>query len=149
MRALIAWLSGALFAIGLSLGHMTDPKKVIAFLDLFGDWDPSLALVMGGALGAYALVLKLVMRRPAPLFDERFHLPTRRDVDKRLIAGGALFGAGWGIAGFCPGPAITSVGSGEPTALLFVIAMTVGMLLERLVDRTREPAGAPASADPT
>jgi len=137
---------GALFALGLAVSGMTKPSKVVAFLDLAGGWDPSLALVMLGAVGVHFLTRRLVLRRRAPLFDTQFHVPTRRDIDLRLVAGAAVFGIGWGLAGFCPGPGIVSAASGAPGALVFVAGMTAGMLLEhaaaRALARARHP-GAP------
>jgi uncharacterized membrane protein YedE/YeeE len=124
-----AFLSGLLFAIGLVLGGMTQPSKVVGFLDLTGDWDPSLALVMGGALGTHALGRRLVLRRPRPLLDSRFHLPTRSEIDASLLGGAAIFGIGWGLGGFCPGPAMVALGAGARASLVFVPAMIAGMLL--------------------
>jgi uncharacterized membrane protein YedE/YeeE len=108
---------------------MGNPAKVLNFFDVFGTWDPSLLLVMASALTVTMVGYRLVLRRPAPRFDSRFHLPTRRDLDPALIGGSALFGIGWGIAGFCPGGAIPMLGLGEPAALLFVLAMATAMLV--------------------
>lgn len=134
-----ALLAGFVFAIGLAVGGMTDPLKVISFLDFTGDWDPSLAFVMGGAILVYAPVFRLVRGREAPRFDTRFHLPTRRDIDRRLLVGSALFGVGWGLGGFCPGPALVSTMSFSTDALVFVASMVAGMtghrLWSRLADR--------------
>jgi uncharacterized membrane protein YedE/YeeE len=127
MRALVAFASGLLFAFGLGLGGMTKPAKVVGFLDVAGDWDPSLALVMGGAVLTYFVFARVALARSRPLLDETFHVPTRRDVDRRLIIGSALFGIGWGIGGYCPGPAIVSLASGEATVVAFVVAMLLGM----------------------
>lgn len=124
-RFVTAFLSGALFAAGLVLGGMTQPSKVLGFLDLFGDWDPSLALVMGGALLVHAPLYRLIRRRSAPILEAKFYLPTRRDLDLRLIGGAALFGVGWGLGGYCPGPGLASLVSGRE-ALVFVAAMIVG-----------------------
>lgn len=126
-------VAGLLFGVGLAVSGMTLPANVQAFLDFFGEWNPSLALVMVGAIAVHFVALRLITRRSAPLFDTRFHLPTRKDLDWRLLAGAALFGAGWGLGGFCPGPALTSVGAGSFSAILFVAAMTAGMLLEHVV----------------
>jgi uncharacterized membrane protein YedE/YeeE len=137
---------GALFAVGLALSGMTKASKIVAFLDLAGAWDPSLALVMVGAVGVHLVASRLVLRRSTPLFDVQFHLPTRKDIDLRLVTGAAVFGVGWGLAGFCPGPGIVSAGSGAPAGLVFVAGMTAGILLEHAAARAlaqahaREPA---------
>ena len=136
--ALIALLAGVLFGAGLALGGMTDPGKVVAFLDVAGRWDPSLAFVMGSALLITFPVFAWVRRSPRPLFAERFQLPTRRDLDPQLLAGAALFGIGWGIAGLCPGPAVANLAAGSPQILLFVVAMVGGMWLR---DRTASITG--------
>lgn len=132
--------TGLLFAFGLALSGMTQPAKVIGFFDFsrgLESWDPSLAFVMGGGMLVYMPVYRLVRRRQRPLLEERFRLPTRRDIDARLILGSALFGIGWGLAGFCPGPAITSVGAGSPEAVVLVLSMLTGMLLFQRLDALR------------
>lgn len=139
--AVAAFLCGLVFAVGLVLGGMTQPSKVVAFLDLTGAWDPSLALVMGGALGTHALLRRLVMQRPAPLLDSAFHVPSRTDLDARLIAGSAIFGVGWALGGFCPGPAVVALGAGVGAAMVVVPAMLAGMLLH---DRWFAAASLPA-----
>ncbi len=126
-KNLLAYLAGVIFGVGLVLSGMTDTDKVLGFLDFFGAWDPSLALVMVGAIGVHFVLLRLILRRPAPLFDSRFHVPRRRDVDARLVGGAAIFGVGWGLAGFCPGPGIVSLGTGTVAALVFVAAMLAGI----------------------
>ena len=136
--ALIALLAGLLFGAGLALGGMTDPGKVIAFLDVAGRWDPSLAFVMGSALLITFPVFAWVRRSARPLFAERFQLPSKRDLDPQLLAGAALFGIGWGIAGLCPGPAVANLAAGSPQILLFVVAMVGGMWLR---DRTASITG--------
>lgn len=123
----VAGLAGLLFALGLGLGGMTDPAKVVGFLDVAGRWDPSLAFVMAGALGTYALLRPFILRRTRPVLAERFPPPSQAPVDRRLIAGAALFGTGWGMSGYCPGPALVSLPVGGTTVLLFVGAMLVGM----------------------
>ncbi len=132
-ESLSAAFAGALFAVGLAVGGMTDPANVIGFLDITGDWDPRLAFVMGGALMVYAPLRRWRTKGPMPRFADRFHLPTRHAIDAPLLAGAALFGAGWGLAGFCPGPALTSVGAalvgGPRDALIFSASMLVGMFL--------------------
>lgn len=120
---------GLLFGIGLIVSGMTDPGKVIGFLDLAGAWDPSLALVMGGAILVGVFAFALAKKRTTTFLGGALHLPSSNDIDKRLLAGSLLFGAGWGLAGFCPGPAIVSLGSGQPKAAVFVLAMLVGMAL--------------------
>jgi uncharacterized membrane protein YedE/YeeE len=132
--ALLAFVAGLIFGSGLIIGGMTQPEKVTAFLDFGGAWDPSLAMVMGGALGTHALLSRLILRRPAPLLDRRFHLPTRRDLDRRLLAGAALFGLGWGIGGYCPGPGLTALAAGGP-ALVFVGAMIAGMFAFQVFEK--------------
>jgi len=127
---LLAYLAGLLFGFGLILAGMTDTSKVIGFLDFFGAWDPSLAFVMVGAIGVHALLFRLIVKRPAPLVDSHFHVPTRRELDLRLVGGAAIFGVGWGLAGFCPGPGIVSLGTGTVAALVFVAAMALGMGVE-------------------
>jgi len=126
--------SGLLFAFGLGLSGMTQPAKVVGFLDFAGNWDPSLAFVMLGAIGVHTILSRFILHRPAPFFATTFSVPTRNDVDPKLIGGAALFGAGWGLGGFCPGPALTSVGTGSFTVLIFVGAMIAGMMLFKLVE---------------
>ena len=128
---IVALATGVLFGAGLTLSGMVHPAKVQAFLDVAGAWDPALAFVMGGALVVSALGWQLARRRKAPLFADRFELPTRRDLDRRLLAGAALFGVGWGLAGLCPGPALTGLAFGVPGAWVFVAAMTAGVGLQR------------------
>jgi uncharacterized membrane protein YedE/YeeE len=132
--ALVALVSGVLFATGLAIGGMTKPAKVAGFLDFTGNWDPSLMFVMGGAVMAHALLYRLIRRRPTPLFTAAFSVPTRKDIDARLIGGAALFGIGWGLSGFCPGPAVTSLASGKAPVVIFVGAMLGGMYLYTLAD---------------
>lgn len=129
MPRLSAFIAGLLFGLGLLLAGMADPAKVLAFLDLAGDWDPSLALVMAGAIGVAALPLNLAQRRTKALLGGAMQLPNRRDLDARLIGGSLLFGVGWGIAGICPGPALAIVLTGHWQAALFVAAMLAGMLI--------------------
>lgn len=128
-----SFASGALFAVGLGIAGMTQPSKVIGFLDLFGAWDASLAFVMIGAIGVYVVLYRVITKRTSPLFDARFHLPTRRDLDRRLLLGSAIFGIGWGLGGYCPGPGLVAAGSGSLVALAFVLSMAVGMKLEQWV----------------
>ena len=146
---LLAALAGLLFGLGLIAGGMTDPGKVQAFLDLGGLWDPSLAFVMGGALAVTAAGTAWGRRRALSWSGAPLCLPPARHVDLRLVAGGALFGAGWGLAGFCPGPAWVAAASGSADALVFVIAMVVGMQAhDRLRGRGQPDEDHPGSAAP-
>jgi len=123
------YLIGVLFGLGLVISGMTNPAKILAFLDLSGAWDPSLIFVMGGAVLVGLIAFYLAKNRTQSFLGGAMHIPTRRDIDRPLIIGSALFGVGWGLAGFCPGPALVSLGSGELKALVFVVAMLGGMLL--------------------
>jgi uncharacterized membrane protein YedE/YeeE len=128
-QMLVAFVSGLLFAVGLGIAGMTDPAKVLAFLDMFGgNWDPSLMFVMGGAMLVYAPAFQLFKGRDAPKFAERFHWPTAKDIDAKLVFGSALFGIGWGIGGLCPGPAVAVVVTGALPFLVYGAAMAGGML---------------------
>jgi len=139
MLPLIAALAaGTLFGLGLSVAQMIDPAKVINFLDIFGTWDPSLAFVMGGGLLVNAIATPLIMRRKTPILAELFRTPTKHQVDSRLIIGGVLFGVGWGIAGYCPGPMLTSLSFANADILTVVAAYVVGTLAARLVLRAWE-----------
>jgi len=129
--------SGLLFGVGLTVSGMVQPLKVVGFLDVVGAWDPTLALVMGGALAVTALAFPQILRRARPLWAASFSLPTRQDVDARLLAGAAIFGVGWGLGGFCPGPALASLALGAPGAWIFAAAMAAGMLLHRWVFEAR------------
>lgn len=125
-----ALLTGLIFGFGLSLSGMTDPRKVLAFLDIGGAWDPSLAFVMIGAIAVHALSYHLWLKKRArPFLASAFSLPSLRAIDARLISGAAIFGVGWGIGGFCPGPALVSLMGGSASALLFMLAMLGGMLI--------------------
>lgn len=130
-----AVLCGALFGAGLVISGMTDPAKVIGFLDVTRHWDPSLAFVMGGAVLIYAIAYRVIVRRRAPWFAAAFHVPARRDLDARLIVGAAIFGAGWGLAGLCPGPAVVDAAAGSTQALAFVAALLVGTAAARRIAR--------------
>ncbi len=130
-RALAGLLAGVTFGFGLSIAEMIDPLKVLGFLDLAGTWDASLLFVLGGAVVAAAVGFRFVLRRPAPLFDDRFHISRASLIDAPLVAGAAIFGIGWGLGGYCPGPAIASLGFGNPEALWFVPAMLAGAGLQR------------------
>ena len=132
------FLVGLLFGLGLILSGMTDPGKVLGFLDLFGTWDPSLALVMGGAIMVGFFAFMLAKKRTQSFLGSAMHLPGRNDIDRRLVVGAALFGAGWGLAGFCPGPALVSLAAGQAQAAVFVVSMVAGMaLFEAMEQRKR------------
>lgn len=129
------FVAGLLFGMGLLLSGMSDPGKVLGFLDLFGAWDPSLALVMGGAILVGIFAFALAKKRTTSYLGGALHLPKANQIDRRLVIGGLLFGAGWGLAGFCPGPGLVSMFSGQPKAAAFVAAMVIGMLLYEAADR--------------
>jgi uncharacterized membrane protein YedE/YeeE len=147
MGALGAVLLGVLFGAGLALSGMSQPGKVIGFLDVTGNWDPSLAFVMGGAVGIFAPLFALIARRGGPGYGS-LRLTTQRPVDAPLVVGAAIFGVGWGLAGYCPGPGITAAGAGRLEALSFFAAMLAGVLLFQLRARrtNRPPAGAARQA---
>ena len=129
---IVAFVAGLIFAVGLALAGMTQPAKVITFFDFhdgLDSWDPSLAFVMGAGLLIYMPVYRVVRKRQAPLFDTKFRLPTGKDIDLRLVLGSALFGIGWGLGGFCPGPALTALATGATDVLVMVGCMLVGMAL--------------------
>ena len=132
-RTVPAGLAGLIFGTGIALSGMANPAKVLNFFDIAGQWDPSLALVMGGALVVTAIGYRLVLRRDTPVFESRFYLPTARKLDGPLLAGAAMFGLGWGIAGFCPGGAIPALGLGESAAWIFVGALLAGIAAARAV----------------
>lgn len=135
-RVLAALIVGLVFGAGIAISGMINPAKILNFFDFAGSWDPSLAFVMGGALAVTAIGYRLVLKRPRPVLDTAFHLPTKRKLDTPLLAGSALFGIGWGIAGFCPGGSIPALGLGEISAVIFVAAMIVGIMLARLARNT-------------
>lgn len=126
MKVLVAIVAGLIFGLGLVLGGMTQPAVVLGFLDVFGHWNAQLLFVMGGAVVTTAIGYRLVMARKQPVLDTNFRLPTATRPDARLLIGAALFGVGWGIAGYCPGPALASIGGGNPSLLLFVACMVAG-----------------------
>ena len=135
MFALSALLSGLVFGLGLIVSGMANPAKVLGFLDLAGAWDPSLGLVMAGAILVGLLAFLVAKRRVRSLLGFEMKLPTASAIDSRLLAGSALFGAGWGLAGFCPGPSLVALGMGEPKALVFVAAMLAGMVIFTWLER--------------
>jgi uncharacterized protein len=132
-RMLINLFAGALFGLGLAVSGMVSPAKVIGFLDIAGDWDPTLAFVMGGALLVVIPAFRLILRRPHPVLADDFELPTKKEVDGRLLAGAALFGVGWGLGGFCPGPAVAALASGLAPVFAFVAAMVAGMAVYKWI----------------
>ncbi|AMA59139.1 DUF6691 family protein [Bradyrhizobium sp. CCGE-LA001] len=137
MAILVQFAIGLIFGLGLIVSGMSDPAKVLNFLDLggipAGTWDASLAFVMAGAVAVTFIGFNRVLKHARPVFAERFYLPSRRDIDVRIIAGPAIFGIGWGLAGFCPGPALTALGLGSTSAFIFVAAMFAGMVLARFI----------------
>ncbi len=141
-RLLVALLCGVLFGAGLVVSDMINPARVLAFLDVAGAWDPALAFVMGGALIPSAAAYLYRRRLAKPLLDARFHVPTQRTIDRRLIGGAVIFGLGWGLVGLCPGPAIAALVSGKWQALVFVIAMIAGMAAYRFMPTLRQKATA-------
>lgn len=131
---MLVFLAGVLFAVGLGISGMTLPQKVLAFLDFAGEWDPSLLLVMITSAGVYLLLHRWVLKRSNPVFDTAFHVPTRQDIDQPLVTGAALFGIGWGLVGFCPGPAMTALVTGQTKVLIFFVSMAVGMYVYGTLD---------------
>ncbi|MBF60336.1 MAG: permease [Halomonas sp.] len=140
MKHIYALLTGLVFGIGIALSGMMDPAKVLNFFDVAGTWDPSLAFVMGGALVVTFIGYRLVWRRDAPLFGGRFQVPNSSAIDAKLVGGSAIFGIGWGIAGFCPGAAIPALGTGRWEVALFLGAVAVGFILRRLLTQSQPSA---------
>ncbi|AKQ66632.1 GENE II AND X protein [Myxococcus hansupus] len=138
LRAFSAFFSGLLFALGLGISGMTDPAKVLGFLDVAGAWDYRLAFVMGGAIAVHAALRPLIRRRVRPLFAAGFSVPALQRVDAKLVAGAAVFGVGWGLGGYCPGPALTSLSTGALALWVFVPAMFAGMFLVQVVQRREQ-----------
>lgn len=132
-RILLSFGCGVLFAVGLIVSQMVNPAKVLNFLDVAGQWDPTLAFVMGGAVLVTFPMFRLILKRPHPLFDRTFYVPNRQDIDGRLITGAILFGVGWGMAGLCPGPALTALASGLLPVFGFVASMAVGALMYHIL----------------
>jgi uncharacterized protein len=141
MNQLSMLLFGAIFGAGLALSGMTRPANVLAFLDVGGRWDPALLFVIGGAVLVHATLARLVRRRARPIFDDKFHLPSERKIDPKLVVGAALFGVGWGLAGLCPGPAFASLTSSALTASVWLAAATLGVLLAHVVHDPRASTG--------
>lgn len=138
MGKLAILISGLLFGTGLTISGMVNPMKILNFLDIFGPWDATLVFVMGAGLVVTLLGYQIILRRSAPLFATSFKLPNSQDIDARLLGGAALFGLGWGLSGFCPGPVVASVVFGRAESITFVIAMAAGMIVTKQIqDRTR------------
>lgn len=136
MKNSIAALAvGFIFAIGLGLSGMTQPQKVIGFLDLFGSWDPSLIFVMAGAILVHFVTYKLIRKKSSPLLSSQWHVPTKKEITPALVIGSFTFGVGWALGGFCPGPAVTSLASFDKGPFIFVISMLVGMFIFKLIDK--------------
>lgn len=141
-KMIAALLSGALFGLGLAVSGMANPAKVIGFLDVAGEWDPTLAFVMGGAVLVTVVAFRFVLHQKRPLLDEGFSIPKKTDVDGRLLGGATLFGVGWGLSGFCPGPAVVALTTGLPAVFAFFAAMLAGMgLYTLLAGRSRSRSG--------
>jgi len=136
-KIISAFVAGGVFSLGLVTSQMVNPAKVLGFLDLFGQWDPSLAFVMGGALVVTFFGYRLVLGQPKPIHAEQFHVPTIRTIDARLTIGSILFGIGWGLAGLCPGPAIAAIGIGGIKPLVFFIALVAGMTMHKFIPLSR------------
>lgn len=141
MTVFTSLLAGLVFGLGLIVSGMANPAKVLGFLDLGGAWDPSLAFVMAGAIAVGALAFALARKRTVSFLGAPMKLPTSRDIDSRLLIGSVVFGIGWGVAGFCPGPGLVALGMGEVKALVFVAAMLVGMGAFELLERRKQPPG--------
>jgi uncharacterized membrane protein YedE/YeeE len=152
MAILIQFAIGLIFGLGLIVSGMANPAKVLNFLDLggipTGTWDASLAFVMAGAVAVTFIGFSRVLKLARPVFADRFYIPTRRDIDPKIIAGPAIFGIGWGLAGFCPGPALTALGFGSASAFIFVVAMCAGMVLARVIANLPTSTNIVAPADP-
>lgn len=131
----ISFVCGVLFSLGLGISGMTQPGKVTAFLDFAGSWDPSLAFVMVGAILVYSIGYRVIVKKPKPILTDSFHIPTLRKIDRPLALGSAIFGVGWGLAGFCPGPALASVITLRPEPVLFVVSMLLGMSVYEWTER--------------
>ncbi len=136
--ALVSFIVGLVFGLGLLLSGMANPEKVLGFLDLAGAWDPSLALVMAGAIAIGLVAFTVAGKRSYSMLGKEMKLPSSRHIDKRLVVGSLTFGAGWGLAGFCPGPALVAVGAGEIKAIVFVVAMIAGMAIFDVIERARK-----------
>ncbi len=125
----LALAAGVIFGVGLGISQMIDRQRVLGFLDLAGNWDPTLLFVLGGAVIVTVISFRFVLGRDVPLLSAKFYLPTRKDIDSRLIKGAAIFGIGWGIAGYCPGPGIAALATGDRNPIIFLVAMIAGMVV--------------------
>ena len=134
-RNLVALFSGLLFGLGLSISEMINPKKVLDFLDVSGEWDPSLIFVLGAGLVITFLSFRFILKMEHPVLDKKFRLPTKTKIDSRLVGGAIIFGIGWGLVGFCPGPAIGSLAYGQTESVIFLIALFLGLNVDRLYRR--------------
>jgi uncharacterized membrane protein YedE/YeeE len=143
MPVLAAYIVGLIFGTGIALSGMANPAKVLNFFDIAGTWDPSLIFVMGGALAVTFVGYRLVLKRPAPMLAQVFQVPTNRTIDARLLGGAAVFGVGWGLAGFCPGGALPALGTGVTDVFIFVAAMLAGIVIAKAIMSARTPS-APA-----
>lgn len=130
-----SFIVGFIFAVGLGISGMTQPQKVVGFLDIFGNWNPSLMFVMVGAILVHAIAYRFIRRRPSPLLAADWHVPSKNEVTPSLIIGSVIFGVGWGLGGFCPGPAVTSLASFRLEPIIFVISMLIGMWLFRIFNK--------------
>ncbi len=146
MRVLSSLVAGALFGVGLLTSGMVRPDKVLGFLDVAGQWDPSLAWVMVGAIGVHLLLRRLILRRSRPLLGTSFHLPSTHRIDGRLIAGAAIFGVGWGLGGYCPGPSLVTAATGTLSPVLFVGGMLLGMVLTKRLTSPKTSLSADADS---
>lgn len=144
MRLIASYIIGLIFGIGISISGMANPAKVLNFFDIAGTWDPSLIFVMGGAVVVTFIGYRVVLKRPAPMLEQKFQLPTRRDLDLPLIGGAAVFGIGWGIAGFCPGGALPALGTGRSEVFIFVAALLAGIFAVNVFRRLQAQRSATA-----
>ena len=144
MRLIASYIIGLIFGIGISISGMANPAKVLNFFDVAGTWDPSLIFVMGGAVVVTFIGYRVVLKRPAPMLEQKFQLPTRRDLDLPLIGGAAVFGIGWGIAGFCPGGALPALGTGRSEVFIFVAALLAGIFAVNVFRRLQAQRSATA-----
>ena len=145
MRLVVCYLIGLVFGVGISISGMANPAKVLNFFDIAGQWDPSLAFVMGGALIVTFVGYRVVLKRSGPVMGAQFQLPTRRDLDLPLIGGAGVFGIGWGIAGFCPGGALPALGTGNPNVFVFVAALLAGIIAAKAVQAAIAPRASAAA----
>lgn len=135
-RLLINFLLGVIFSMGLSISGMVNPDNVIGYLDFFGEWDPALMFVMGGGVTLNLILFKLILKRKNPLFDEKFHMPSKTQIDNKLVIGSTLFGIGWGIGGVCPGPGLSNLFLMSPQVIAFLISMLLGMFIFKVTSKS-------------